>query len=99
MEGKKRSYDELFQLVWEWFEERNLQDPTMQLTKVNEEIGEICHEVRRGRFDSVQLVDALGDSFVALIGMCHHLGIDPRSALEEAYEEIKDRKGKVANGS
>lgn len=99
MEGKKRSYDELFQLVWEWFEERNLQDPTMQLVKVNEEIGEICHEVSRGRFDSVQLVDAIGDSFVTLIGMCHHLGIDPRSALDEAYEEIKDRKGKVVNGS
>lgn len=99
MEGNGRSYDELVQLVWDWFEERNLQDPTMQLVKVNEEIGEICHEVSRGRFDSVALVDALGDSFVTLIGMCHHLGINPKTALEEAYNEIKDRRGKVVNGS
>lgn len=99
MDSKGRSFDELFHLVWDWFEERNLQDPTMQLVKVNEEIGEICHELSRGRFKSDEMVDAIGDSFVTLIGMCHHLDIDPRSALEEAYEVIKDRKGKVVNGS
>lgn len=99
VDNARRSYDELFQLVWEWFEERNLQDPTMQLVKVNEEIGEICHEVSRGRFDSTDLVDALGDSFVTLIGMCHHLGLDPGMCLNKAYDEIKDRKGTVVNGS
>lgn len=99
MDSNGRSFDELFQLVWEWFEERNLQDPVMQLVKVNEEIGDICHEVSRGKFDSVNLIDALGDSFVTLIGMCHHLGIDPKATLNAAYDEIKDRKGKVVNGS
>ena len=97
--NENRSYEELFQLVWNWFEERNLQDPVMQLVKVNEEVGEICHEVSRGNLHSSELVDALGDTMVTIIGMCHHLGIDPKIALGFAYENIKDRHGKIQNGS
>lgn len=71
----------------------------MQLVKVNEEVGEICHELSRGRYKSDEMYDAVGDSFVTLIGMCHHLGLNPNECLDRAYEAIKDRKGKVVNGS
>lgn len=93
------TFDELIDKVYEWFDDKGLDDPIMQYAKVNEEIGEIGHELTRNNFDGKAMVDALGDSFVTLIGMCHHLGIDPIECLSEAYMEIKDRKGKVIDGS
>ena len=71
----------------------------MQMVKVQEEVGELAHEISRGRYDTPEVVDALGDIFVTIIGMCHHLDIEPGYALLTAYHEIKDRKGKVINGS
>lgn len=85
--------------VWQWFEDRGLHDPVMQMVKVQEEVGELAHEISRGRYDTPEVVDALGDIFVTIIGMCHHLDIEPGYALLTAYHEIKDRKGKVINGS
>lgn len=85
--------------VWEWFDEKGLSDVTMQTAKHAEEFGEFCHEITRGRTDSFEVVDALGDMFVTLIGLCHHLHIPPQAALSLAYDQIKDRKGKVINNS
>lgn len=89
----------LTSLTWEWFEKKGLNDPVMQLNKVIEEVGEIAHEITRGHRDTPELIDALGDSLVTLIGMCHHLKIHPAKALGIAYDDIKDRKGKVINNS
>lgn len=89
----------LTSLVWEWFEKKGLKDPVMQMVKVQEEIGELSHEISRGRYDTPEVIDALGDSLVTLIGMCHHLKVHPAKALSTAYNEIKDRKGKVIDGS
>lgn len=85
--------------VWKWFDDHNLNDPVMQMVKVQEEIGELAHEISRNRYDTPEVVDALGDSLVTLIGMCHHLNIEPAYALYTAYNEIKDRKGTVIKGS
>lgn len=91
--------DELVKNVWEWFDEKNLNDPVMQMVKVQEEVGELAHEISRGHRDTNEVVDALGDSLVTIIGMCHHLNIRPEEALSLAYNEIKNRKGKVVDGS
>lgn len=101
--GQKTIYGatlgDLVDNVWQWFEDRGLHDPVMQMVKVQEEVGELAHEISRARYDTPEVVDALGDIFVTIIGMCHHLGIEPGYALHTAYNEIKDRKGKVINGS
>lgn len=91
--------EELIKNVWNWFDEKGLNDPVMQMVKVQEEIGELAHEVSRNRYDSNEIKDALGDSFVTLIGMCHHLNYQPKDVLQLAYDEIKDRTGEVVNGS
>lgn len=91
--------NELVLNVWNWFEERGLNDPVMQMVKVQEEVGELAHEISRARYDTPEVVDALGDILVTVIGMCHHLNIEPGYALTTAYHEIKNRKGKVINGS
>lgn len=91
-------YD-LIKRVEEWGDSHNLHDPIMQYAKVNEEIGEIAHELTRNRLDSVELQDAIGDSLVTLIILAHQLDININEALEMAYLEIADRKGKTENGS
>ena len=85
--------------VWQWFDQHNLHDPVMQMVKVQEEVGELAHEISRAHYDTPEVVDALGDTLVTIIGMCHHLDIEPGYALFTAYNEIKDRKGKVIDGS
>ena len=38
-------------------------------------------------------MDAVGDIYVTLIGVCRIYGIDIQECIGQAYEEIKDRKG------
>lgn len=85
--------------VWEWFEIKGLKDPVMQMVKVQEEVGELAHEISRGHRQSPEVEDALGDILVTIIGMCHHLHYHPAHALGVAYNEIKNRTGKVVEGS
>lgn len=91
--------DDLVSKVWDWFDEKKLHDPVMQMVKVQEEVGELAHEISRGHIATPEVVDALGDTFVTVIGMCHHLNIPVEVALSTAYNEIKDRKGTVLHGS
>lgn len=93
------TFDKLIDDIYQWFDEHDLHDPVMQMVKVQEEVGELAHEVSRSNFKSLEIIDALGDSFVTIIGMCHHLHIDPTFALFSAYEEIRNRKGKTINNS
>lgn len=94
-----RDWDKLYRSTWQWFEDKHMNDVVMQYAKLNEEVGEIAHELTRDRLDSAELVDAIGDTAVTLIGLCHHLGLDLYECLDKAYNEIKDRKGEVKNGS
>lgn len=89
----------LAEQVFDWFDEHDLHDPVMQMVKVQEEVGELAHEICRNNWCSEETVDALGDSLVTLLGMCHHLKVNPGYALFTAYNEIKDRKGKTINNS
>lgn len=89
----------LVSLVWEWFEKKGLKDPVMQMVKVQEEVGELAHQISRNKLHDPETEDALGDILVTIIGMCHHLHYHPAHALGVAYNEIKNRKGKVVEGS
>lgn len=91
--------DPLIKRVFKWFDDRDMHDPKAQLNKVLEETGEIAHEITRNRYDTPELVDAIGDTMVTVLGLCHHLNIDPVAALNAALVEIEGRKGKTINGS
>ena len=91
--------DELIKKIISWAEDRKIDNPILQYAKVNEEIGEIAHELTRNRRNSTELVDALGDSFVTLIILTNILGYDVNGVILSAYEVIKDRKGKTVDGS
>jgi NTP pyrophosphatase (non-canonical NTP hydrolase) len=85
--------------IYAWFDEKGLHDPVMQFAKLNEEVGEMAHELTRGRKDSEEMKDAIGDVFVTLVGMAHHLDMDLSECINMAYKEIRKRTGKVIEGS
>lgn len=91
--------DELIAKIISWAKDRKIDNPILQYAKVNEEIGEIAHELTRNHRNSMELSDALGDSFVTLIILTNILGYDVNGVISAAYEVIKDRKGKTVDGS
>lgn len=91
--------DELIEAVMQWGIDHNLTDPKAQLNKVIEEVGEIAHEVTRNHYSSDELVDSIGDTLVTVIVLSQILDIDPRLALVDAYNVIKDRKGATKDGT
>jgi len=45
-----------------------------------------------------ELADAVGDVLVTLIIVAKQCGLDINDCLQKAYEEIKDRQGRMVNG-
>lgn len=87
-----------------WADERNLKqaDPKIQWMRVTEEVGEIRDVLLKPtKFNEPQtaLKDAIGDTLVTIIVLAHQLDLDVTECLNIAYEEIKNRKGKIVNGT
>lgn len=86
----------------EWADERNLKqaDPNIQWMRITEEVGEIRDVLLKPtKFTEPQaaLKDAIGDTLVTIIVLAHQLDLDVTECLGIAYEEIKNRKGKMVN--
>lgn len=90
--------NKLIQQTLDWFYERGLEnaDPTKQVLKLLEELGELAEGMVKDQPGLV--IDALGDIQVVLIGLHLQLGYEPHETLQVALNEIKDRKGQVVNG-
>ena len=89
-----------FDLIREWAEERGLYnagDPKTQTLKLMEEAGEICRAVLKK--DEPEIIDGIGDCVVVLTNLAHLCDTSIEECIEIAYNEIKDRKGKMANGT
>jgi NTP pyrophosphatase (non-canonical NTP hydrolase) len=84
--------------IKKWAQDRNLHiaDPYKQVLKLGEEYGELCRGLAVR--DRSQVIDAIGDMYVALTVLSLQLGLDVEKCIEAAYEEIKDRKGRMVNG-
>ena len=98
------NFGELKDKVVHWAFERELHqvDPKIQWMKVTEEVGEIRDVLLKPtKFEDPKqaLKDALGDSLVTLIVLATQLNLNLVECLEIAYEEIKDRNGKMVNGT
>ena len=68
-----------------------------QVTKLTEECGELASAILKG--DKEEQIDAIGDIQVVLILLSEMLGHDYEKCLSSAYDVIKDRTGKVVDGS
>lgn len=98
------TFSELITKVNEWADDRNLKqaDPKIQWMRITEEVGEIRDVLLKPtKFTEPQaaLKDAIGDTLVTIIVLAHQLDLDVTECLGLAYEEIKNRKGKMINGT
>ena len=89
-----------FDLIRNWAETRGLYnngDPKTQTLKLMEEAGEICRAVLKK--DESEIIDGIGDCVVVLTNLAHLCDTSIEECIDAAYNEIKDRKGKMANGT
>ena len=78
-----RIQEKVKQVGFEWENKEQVWD------KVNEEIGELQHEIAQG--DMEKMEDELGDVFFSLINYARFLKIDPETALEKTNKKFKHR--------
>lgn len=98
------TFEDLITNINQWADERNLKqaDPKIQWMRITEEVGEIRDVLLKPtKFTEPQaaLKDAIGDTLVTIIVLVHQLDLDVTECLSIAYEEIKNRKGKMVNGT
>ena len=89
-----------FDLIRRWASKRGLYDKgdaKTQALKLVEEVGETCRAILKGNHDSIE--DGIGDCVVVLTNLAHLCNTDIEHCIELAYDEIKDRTGKMDNGT
>lgn len=84
--------------ILEWAKNKNLDkaDCKAQMLKLVEESGELAEGIAKDRPE--QIKDSLGDVFVVLTILAEQLNFNLTDCVEYAYNQIKDRKGKMING-
>lgn len=85
--------------VVQWAEDRNLLSGSTrkdQMVKLVEEIGELAAGIAKGKEDIVK--DSIGDALVVLTIIAEQSGTSIVECLGLAWDEIKDRKGKMVDG-
>ena len=89
-----------FDLIREWASKRGLYkkgDSKTQALKLVEEVGETCRAILKGNQTDIE--DGIGDCIVVLTNLAVLCNTDIEHCIESAYNEIKDRKGKMDNGT
>jgi len=89
-----------FDLIREWADERGLYengDTKTQALKLVEEVGETCRAILKE--DNDEIIDGIGDCVVVLVNLAELHGVMIEYCIDAAYQEIKGRKGKMANGT
>ena len=89
-----------FDLIRFWAKDRGLYDggdPKTQALKLVEEVGETCRAILKQ--DTPEIIDGIGDCVVVLTNLAELVGTPIEKCIAQAYNEIKDRKGKMVNGT
>ena len=97
MGNKDLSLSQIDSFVLQWHKDRNLIDGSTdkaQLVKLVEELGELARNIARGK----SIKDDIGDMMVVLCNIAARNRLRLRDCYQEAYDDIKDRKGKMVDG-
>ena len=89
--------EELTNLIVQWHHDRNLIDGSSdkdQVLKLMQELGELSDSVCKGK----DVKDDLGDMMVVMLNIMERQGVSMEECLSTAYNDIKDRKGRVVDG-
>jgi len=92
--------DELFNCIRNWANERGLYekgDPKTQYIKLMEETGEIGRAILKE--DTEEIIDGIGDAVVVLTNLAELIGVPIEECIQQAYDVISKRKGKMINGT
>ncbi|MBK5028643.1 MazG-like family protein [Enterococcus faecium] len=90
--------DELIIKVEQWAKDKGLDkaDSSKQMLKTIEEVGEVASALARKEKDVLR--DGIGDVVVTLIILAMQNDMDLYECLNQAYNEIKGRTGKMVDG-
>jgi len=80
-----------------WHRDRNLIEGSTdkdQCLKLLQELGELSDSICKGN----DIRDDLGDMLVVMINIMERNTLDIEECLEVAWDDIKDRKGKMIDG-
>lgn len=83
--------------VIQWHYDRNLidgADDYGQIEKLDEELSELSLSIVKGESP----IDDIGDMIVVLINIAERHGLTIEECLAHAYNDIKDRKGRIVDG-
>lgn len=89
--------DILVDLIAKWHQDRNLIDGSTdkdQYLKLIQEAGELSDNICKGR----DIRDDIGDMMVVLINIMERNKLSMSECLQVAYDDIKDRKGRMVDG-
>tara|TARA_S200000501_G_scaffold97299_2_gene90639 strand:+ start:3268 stop:3564 length:297 start_codon:yes stop_codon:yes gene_type:complete len=89
--------EELTKLIIQWHHDRNLINGSSnkdQVLKLIQELGELSDSVCKGN----DVKDDLGDMMVVMLNIMEREGVSMEECLLTAYNDIKDRKGKMIDG-
>ena len=89
-----------FDLIRLWANDRGLYDggdPKTQALKLVEEVGETCRAILKE--DAKEIIDGIGDCVVVLVNLAELTGTPIEDCIQAAYDEIKNRTGKMNNGT
>lgn len=84
-------------MIKQWHIDRNLIDGATdkdQVCKLIQEVGELSDSVCKGR----DVSDDIGDCIVVLINIAVRNGLTLEQCMAQAYNDIKDRKGRMVDG-
>jgi len=83
--------------IIQWHYDRNLIDGSSdkdQYLKLIQEAGELSDNICKGK----DIRDDIGDMMVVLINIMERNNLTLNECLEVAYNDIKDRKGRMVDG-
>lgn len=90
---------EHFRNIRGWAEARNLiqgSTPEKQFVKLVEETGELAAGIMRKNRGAI--MDGIGDAVVVLTILAAQHGVTIEECIDAAWDEIKDRKGRMIDG-
>ena len=91
---------QVFDNIRTWAKVRGLYekgDQNTQYVKLQEEAGELAKALLKN--DQPEVIDAIGDIVLVLTNLAHIRGTKIETCIEEAYNVISKRTGKMINGT
>lgn len=85
------------QLVVKWAKDRNLIDGSTSLRQWDKLLEEM-QELGESLVAETSPIDDIGDCLVVLAIIARQQGLDLNQCFAHAYNDIKDRKGKIVDG-